>query len=361
MSRELINLLLVGGCCAFYTGKMTAAEQRPPSRGRAIEFSQPRSDTVSTNLNRLGTTGNGLRDLEDDLLMPLQTLPKSSLDGLTAPAIRPAVTQPSPAQIRRARELLKRREDWVFMLPEDMVSGLTPEEIFGLRDLDPSRTDKESQSMLERFYERMREKESNGQRKGESADEDFLGLRRSDEKRNSSRTTEFGDNKDKPEGQLTESEKALKRLFNGESNGGGIFASSDKATSFAEVFGFKSEPTSERDKAFEARREEFRQLLIQSPAAGGSLAPESFESSADTALRPVLTSPLAGTSPLKSFEPGFGAAAPNVLPPSPGASTLPEFAPRTSLSTPSLAPPPPRVEPSKPALPADVSAPRRRF
>jgi hypothetical protein len=363
MSREFISFLLAAACCLFCT-RTPAADQRPPPRRSSIEFSQPRSDTVSTNLNQLGTKRNSLKELEDDLLRPFQAMPKGSLDGVMAPSIRPAQPAPSPAQIQRARELLKRREDWVFMLPEDMVSGLTAEEIFDLRDLDPSRNDKETQSMLERFYERMREKEANGRGNRESEEDDFLGLRKSDRKRNSSDRNDFSDNKgkpDKPESQLTESEKSLKRLFGDDSRSDGFFASSGKPTTFAEVFGFNSEATRERDKvAFEARREEFRQLLSLPPAANGALEPEALALPNDSAPRPVLTSPLGAASGRSPFEPVFGTATPNVSPTSPGAS-LPELAPRSSSTMPNIAPPPPRPEPSKPALPADFGAPRRRF
>jgi hypothetical protein len=352
-----MNSLLMG-CCVFCAERMFAADQRPPSRGRSIEFSQPRNDTVGTNLNQLGTKRESLKELEDDLFKPLQT-PKGSLDGVMAPPVRPSASAPSPAQIQRARELLKRREDWVFMLPEDMVDGLTPEEIFNLRDLDPSRNDKETQSMLERYFNRMqRDKKGNGDNK----EDDFLGLRKSERKRNTSDRGDFSDRYDKSENQLTESEKSLKRLFSDDSKGGGFFASPGKTATFAEVFGLNSQAPSEPDKAFEARREEFRQLLSQSPAPNGPLASEALELPGDEALRPVLTSPL-DTSGRKPFEPGFGAGGPAFGLPGVGAAAPALSAPnsRSPFAGPNVAPAPPPPEPSKPAPPLDVSAPRRRF
>ena len=54
-------------------------------RGRSIEFSQSKSDEVTTNLHQLTSKKDSLKQLEEDLYAPLQMFaPKSSLEGVVA-------------------------------------------------------------------------------------------------------------------------------------------------------------------------------------------------------------------------------------------------------------------------------------
>ena len=63
-----------------------SAQAGGKERGRPIEFSEPKSDEVTTNLHQLTSKKDGLKQLEEDLYKPLQSFaPKSSLDGVAAP------------------------------------------------------------------------------------------------------------------------------------------------------------------------------------------------------------------------------------------------------------------------------------
>src|SRR5215470_20145736 len=75
----MLLVLTLGASILFaFSGK--TAERQP---GRAIQFSEKRTDEVSTNLSQFGNRKIGLQQLEEDLGKPLQTFnPKSSLDGV---------------------------------------------------------------------------------------------------------------------------------------------------------------------------------------------------------------------------------------------------------------------------------------
>src|SRR5574340_1635244 len=68
-------------------------------RGRSIEFSESRSQEVTTNLNQLSSKKDRLKQLEEDFYGPLQSFaPRSSLEGVTAPPPRPAMRPAVPSK-----------------------------------------------------------------------------------------------------------------------------------------------------------------------------------------------------------------------------------------------------------------------
>src|SRR5258706_11599657 len=78
-----LALLTVAALASLLASRAQGAEQR---RGRSIEFSEPRIAEVITNLNQLATKNDGLKQLEEDLYRPLETVaPKNSLDGFFDP------------------------------------------------------------------------------------------------------------------------------------------------------------------------------------------------------------------------------------------------------------------------------------
>ena len=122
--RICCGLVVVAVISLLPCGAQTGGRQR----GRSIEFSEPKSDEVTTNLHQLTSKKDGLKQLEEDLYAPLQMFtPKSSLEGVAAPLPRPPAG--SVIQSKRAKELLERRKNWVFMTPEDLLAGPTVEEI----------------------------------------------------------------------------------------------------------------------------------------------------------------------------------------------------------------------------------------
>src|SRR6266545_4157719 len=100
MNSRLLNLTFSIAVTVCFAADGQSTDQRPRQRARSIEFSAPKNDSGSTNLNQLGSKKNSLKELEEDLFGPLQSLqPRGSLDGVIAPpAIRPPVNALSPAQ-----------------------------------------------------------------------------------------------------------------------------------------------------------------------------------------------------------------------------------------------------------------------
>src|SRR5437899_4427422 len=75
---------VLAACLLWWWGGRSAE----PQRGRRIEFSDPGSKEIATNLNQLGSKRGVLRDLEQDLFKPLQNLSiRGSLDGVEAPPV----------------------------------------------------------------------------------------------------------------------------------------------------------------------------------------------------------------------------------------------------------------------------------
>ena len=142
--------------------------------GKPIEFTAPRSDEVTTNLHQLTSRRDGLKQLEEDLYQPLQTFnPKSSLEGVSAPFPH----QPAPPLIesKRAKELLERRKNWVFMRPEDLVVEPTVEDILKAPDFGTDGREKTDFGPLRQYYERVATKRPTSIRPGESTDADLFG------------------------------------------------------------------------------------------------------------------------------------------------------------------------------------------
>src|SRR2546426_8187858 len=125
-----------------------------PPHGRPIEFSDPKSSEITTNLHQLSIKRGGLRDFEVDLTKPFQQgfSSRSSLDGIAEQQIH-YYSPPPMIRFKKAKELLEREKNWALMNPEDLTKGPTPEEIFNLPEYGPDGKEKKKGSAVERFYE----------------------------------------------------------------------------------------------------------------------------------------------------------------------------------------------------------------
>jgi hypothetical protein len=131
--------------------------------GRPIDFSDPKSPDVVTNVNKLNKK-SVFKELEEDLTKSFQRSlsSHSSLDGVMVP---PPQTMSGPRiQHKKVKELLERKRNWIFNTPEDLSSAPTLEEMLHLPDyaIDPEK--KKSRSSIERYYERLSKKSSIGPR-----------------------------------------------------------------------------------------------------------------------------------------------------------------------------------------------------
>ncbi len=146
-------MALGGALAALAVGGALNLFAQPIKRGPSIKFSDPRSETVTTNLNALTEEKkNNLRRLEEDLTRSFRML-----EGDDASGARRMLPRPPPGPIiqnRKVRELLDKK-DWVFDTPEDRMSGLTAEEMMNVSQLDDQGREKSSIPVFERYYDSM--------------------------------------------------------------------------------------------------------------------------------------------------------------------------------------------------------------
>src|SRR6267154_1499457 len=169
LSSSAILAVFMIGASLFFLHNVQAGEKQ---RGRSIEFSDRKSSEVTTNLNQMGSKRDGLRHLEDDLGKPFQTLnPRSSLDGIFTPPMH----QPSAPNIpsKRAKELMERQKNWIFMTPEDLAGAPTEEDIFKLREYDKDGQEKKKSTPLERFMEKQKADRKGNLKKSDPKEDDL--------------------------------------------------------------------------------------------------------------------------------------------------------------------------------------------
>jgi hypothetical protein len=233
MSFRLSSLRVCCGLVAVAVSGLLpcGAQTSGRPRSRPIEYSDPKSDEVTTNLHQLTIRRDGMKELEEDLYQPLRSFtPQSSLDGVTAPL--PPSPAPPAIQSKRAKELLERRKNWLFARPEDLVAEPTLEEILKTPEYGKDGREKKQTPALDRYYELLATKRSAANRPDQLKDNDLFGpLRKSSP---GDETAARGDS-DLPNG-LKESAQALKNLF-GLDAGGDLSAQSGTRGSFSDPFG----------------------------------------------------------------------------------------------------------------------------
>lgn len=144
-------LLLLGG------GSLPIGAQGVPGRGRPIEFSDPRVQVVTSNLNSAAISRKGsLRVLDDQFKASFNLLDPS--DPLGVPRLSTPLLRPPTLTPEAAKQLLeKKREDeqWIFGAPEEMEARrLSAERLFGVTEFDEDGREATSKSPLERYWER---------------------------------------------------------------------------------------------------------------------------------------------------------------------------------------------------------------
>ncbi|MBI3851959.1 MAG: hypothetical protein HY298_17010 [Verrucomicrobia bacterium] len=348
-SSPRIHLMGVGvalGCLAAAT---VLAQ-----RGQPIEFSAPQDVTVSSNLNQLRPQPANLRQLEEETSKPFESLnPDSSLGPVITTPFRPP---PRPAvRSKRAKDREELLKNWVFMNPDDLTKGPTPEEIFKVKEYEKNGQEKKPLSAFER-YNQNPDRTQGGDKKKDKGDSV---ADKEKDKFNSSRSH------DRPEtlqGDLNNPEKLSQGFLPSDlSDKTEIPSTTLTGTPFPSLL--KDSFQTSRDTAREARMEEFKQLLephtVSSPILG-SLDPLNQQVDAARALpNPArslegLTAPTqqdpfnpiqSGFNPSTVFQPGL----------------LQDFSARPfgqSSLTPALQPSPtPKVQPPQP----NFTFPTRKF
>jgi hypothetical protein len=223
---------------------------------------------------------NGLKQLEQDLFKPFQGFsPKTSLDGVIAPAPRAPV--PVPAQSKRMKELMERRKDWAFMSPEDLVGGPSVEEIFNV----PQDKDKPKLSPMERYYEQLYHRDDPTSSKKKDKGEDSV---------SDARSTPPGfpgpaaDANSKDSRHTRDSERTQKKSL--ESDSRGAAAPREGSSMFADIFGLgKNLPSREEIEAQKHRMDQFKNAIGIPTTTGPASDPLNVMGSlTDPARQPVL-------------------------------------------------------------------------
>ncbi len=343
-----VAVLAVGGllvCCA---------QAGDDQRGRAIEFSAPKSDEITTNLNQLASKKDSLRQLEEDLYKPLRSFaPQNSLEGVVAP---PARLPAQPAiQSRRARQLLECRDDWEFLTPEDLMAGPTVEDVLKMPQYDANGQEKKDLQPLERYYERLATKQLTRNSVSQSEDDDLFGPAR---KTNPSDRVDSQDDSDLPSG-IRESTRALRQLSQPDAFGD-PFAPSAARNSFTDIFGVGDNSLSKDQMAAHKKlMDEYRSVVDpgwQTPTAADLANPAPDL----TATAKSLTSAASGLTGLSSPAPRGGLEAQwDVVNPMLGPAGLPDMNAQ-ALGQTRPPPPVPNLEPPQ-VVPPSYAAPKRAF
>jgi hypothetical protein len=345
---------LVRICCSAVVLVMAAvvacsAQSPGKQRVRPIEFSPARSDEVTTNLHQLTSRKDGLKQLEEDLYAPLQHFtPHSSLDGVMAPP-PPRSPAQSAVQSKRVKDLLERRNNWVFMTPEDLLAGPTVDEVLKKPEYGPDGRDKQDRSAAERFYERIKPKRSTKPSK-ETSNEDIFNFTKKSARRDT--TSPELNEQDLPDGVRD----SVKALFEGDEQPSPF---SEKAKIPTDMFGTPVKPqTLEQIAEHKKYMDQYHMLVDSSwrPPTGPSLLSTLPDPAAATP-KPMTASPgLPSSSPYKAQDDQL-----NVLAPLLGPPVLPDVNAR-ALGQTRPASTVPTVEPRRVIPPpANFSAPKRSF
>ncbi len=153
MKRGIARTALGLALAALAVGGPLSAYAQPIKRTRPIQFSEPRSDTAATNrLNDFAEENkNTLRTLQEGMGRSFDVTGQdaSSTQPLpVAPPISPGLHS------RKIQELRDREKNWVFVNPEEVPTGLTPEEMMRLSEFENDGLQKGKTTVLERYLEK---------------------------------------------------------------------------------------------------------------------------------------------------------------------------------------------------------------
>lgn len=345
------------------------AQQALPSGGRKIEFSDPGSGVIASNLNAIATGKSPFPNLENELKKPNEMFqPGGSLQGIGEPLIQRAPA--SGVNSKKLKELLEKRQDWQFLDLEDYHSEQSVEEMLGIPEYGRNGELKEEKSPLERYYERLDRANApvTNRTRNDSSFSMELGFGNKSDR--SLQELNRNDKENEPGG-MAEVEDPLRQLLRG-NPGNPLFPDKTKPTGFSAVFGqpeaWKPE-TSDATRAQAARMEEFKRLWdthtlpsLPSSSIPGIPPFDPFKPSGSTTpafalprnAEPTPAAPITPIAPLRdSLSP---------LPTTFGAIAGPLDLPVVPPGTPSLAPAPPPLGPTRAVAPAaDFNIPKRRF
>jgi hypothetical protein len=235
------------------------AKGKQPSESLAAK-----SSSISTNLPAAKPNQNGLKQLEQDLFKPFETIaPKGSLDGGYVLQQSPESSAPPPAiQNKRLKDLMERRRDWVFESPEEILDTATTHDAMNARENGKESSENSKLSPLERFYERLYNKDTKeSTRKGSKRDEYFNSLKPA----NLSNDAEGDDDSDLPLS-IRETQREMRKLLAPKERNGNSADNPDRI-GFSDVFGLGKNSQSRQDVEMQRERLDRYKELVGLPVA----------------------------------------------------------------------------------------------
>ena len=337
---------------------LASGEESQPRREPAIQSSDVRCDVVSSNVNQLKANKTTLRSLEQSIKKPFEwpSLGDSLADRFTAAPVWRA--PPSIGEVRQMKELLEKRNEWVFLSPEDyFAAGLTAEEILNLPEYGPNGEQKKKKTALERYYERLDRESAKSQ-----VGSDVLTRRKMGERQEGLKELLLGGQPNSWSFGLSDLKQTVEHESSGVSSAFDTVVS-DKAETrgFSDLFGFgKAEPAPEKSRAMEARMQEFRQLLETRSLTTANPGVGTLNPLSSSSLAAPLTGPSTGIA-VPGSDNGRGALTP-LAPGSVSQTSLPGLAsPPASFGSPSWQTPPAPETPQMTLPPPTFNIPKRKF
>src|ERR1051326_2246291 len=165
-ARRLILLAASVLTVAGLEPRSARADEKKP--GPRSDISLQDSSPPSTNSQSFKPSQNGLKQLEQDLFKPFETIsPRGSLDGAFVQPMSPTRTAPAQ-QNKRAKESIDRRRDWVFETPDEILATPSADDLINGRggDNEKNGDGKSNLTPLERFYERLYNRDKDKDKKG---------------------------------------------------------------------------------------------------------------------------------------------------------------------------------------------------
>jgi hypothetical protein len=159
-------LLGILGAIVLGSVQTTGAQSPRNRRKRKVIM----DDGSVTNSDEAISAAAGRGQLDSELFKPVtpSLLPANSLNGVL-PSDPLLVPENPPVPRKKTREMLQRQKDWqenwVFMKPEDLLIGLTPEEIMQTKTYTADGQEKQKLSPVARYYD---ESSTRGHKKGDA-------------------------------------------------------------------------------------------------------------------------------------------------------------------------------------------------
>jgi hypothetical protein len=332
-------------CCALGADSLPAPK---------AETSRQNSAAVLTNLNELGGRKDRLGRLEEELNRSFKGVSfDSSLNGVRPDQMRPA---PRPViQNKRIQELLDRRKDWVFMTPEEILTGSTGDDPLKMPEYGPDGRPLKKLSPMEQFYEGLTHHDAGGVNAAPDGQRDPLGLRNGSAPLDNLTVREEDEKLPKS---VRQSEQKLQKMLGADTGSIGS-APALAHGSVSDIFGLGGDNnfSPEQVRAHEDYMKRYQEML-NGPAPASSTAPFPSFSGAPAAQTSGLVD-VYGSSRPSAFESSGGLPDPTRVPSATAdvnAKVLSQWnsyqtQPLPNLNPPTVAQPPPAI----------LEFPRRKF